>query len=249
MATQNPSFAVVVPMYNEEVGAETCVRVICEALARIPSRTSLIVVEDGSRDATRSLLTELAGAYSLLDLVIHPMNRGYGAALRSGTERASERGFDYVLFMDSDLTNDPEDIPKFYERMREGIDVIKACRFSHGGGMRGVPFRRRLVSHVGNWIARTLFNLPLKDCTNGFRAVRTNLLVRLPLRANDFSIIMEELFYLKGTARTFGGVPVVLTSRTDAQRPTSFQYRPSVFVQYLKYPLKSLVSVPVSRGA
>jgi dolichol-phosphate mannosyltransferase len=236
-----PSFAVIVPMYNERAGAERCVREIAEVLATVPNRTSLIVVDDGSADGTGPVLATLQTRYVPLDVVTHAVNRGYGAALVTGAARAAASGFDYALFMDSDLTNAPQDIPRFAEKMRDGADVIKATRFTAGGGMVGVPWRRALVSRVGNVVARTLFRLPLRDCTNGFRAVRTSLLVRMNLREPGFPVIMEELYWCSFLTRSFAEVPVTLT---NAGRASSFRYRPSVFRSYLRYPWRAFLRRP-----
>src|SRR5262249_52381894 len=103
-----PSFAVVVPAYNEEPGIEACVRAIDARLETLPNQTVLIVVDDGSSDATASRVEALQRDHPRLVLVRHGQNRGYGAALRTGVRAAAERGLDYVLFMDSDLTNDPK---------------------------------------------------------------------------------------------------------------------------------------------
>ena len=149
--------------------------------------------------------------------------------LRSGMEYAISRDFDYALFMDSDLTNDPEDIPRFVEKMRAGYDVIKATRYSDGGTVIGVPAYRVLISRAGNLIARILFRLPISDCTNGFRALRTRLLAQMRLTENKFPIIMEELYYCAFLTDNFTQIPVKLTNRQLKQRPTSFGYRPHVF--------------------
>jgi dolichol-phosphate mannosyltransferase len=236
-------FCVVVPMYNEEPGAENCVRQVCAALAEIPCESKLIAVNDGSRDRTGEILNRLGPAFPNLLIVHHARNSGYGAALRTGVETAARAGFDYTLFMDSDLTNHPADLPKFVERMKEGYDVIKATRYSAGGRVSGVPAYRVIISRVGNWIAGFLYGLPLHDCTNGFRAARTDLLRRMHLTENRFPIIMEELYWSKYLARTFAEVPVTLTNRDAALRPTSFAYRPSIFWQYLKYPLRAFLGV------
>jgi hypothetical protein len=90
-------------------------------------------------------------------------------------------------------------------------------------------------------IARWLYRLPIHDCTNGFRAIRTRLLTSLAMRENSFSVIMEELYHLKHLTDNFTEIPVVLTARTAEQRGTAFQYKPAVFCRYLKYPLKSLL--------
>jgi glycosyltransferase involved in cell wall biosynthesis len=227
-------------MYNEERGAEDCVRRVCDVLAGIPVPSKLLAVNDGSCDATGAILDRLAADLPNLTVVHHQGNTGYGGALRTGGRKAAEGGFDYALFMDSDLTNDPADIPRFVEKMKEGYDVIKATRYSLGGKVLGVPAYRVAISRVGNAIARRLYRLPITDCTNGFRAVRTSILQQMDLKEQKFPIIMEELYYCKRLARTFAQVPVRLTNRGKEQRPTSFAYKPRVFYDYLKYPVLSL---------
>lgn len=231
------SFAVIIPMFNEETGAEPCVRRVCEELSRLPQRNGLIVINDGSKDRTWEVLQRVAPEFDRLILVNHPENRGYGAALKTGIQQAGQGGFDYVLFMDSDLTNDPVDIPKFVDKMKEGFDVIKASRYSHGGGVGGVPAYRYWISRVGNLLAHWLYGIPIWDCTNGFRAIKLKLIRSMNLQANNFSIIMEELYYSKYLAQSFCHVPVILTPRAENLRQTSFNYRPRIFYEYFKYPV------------
>jgi dolichol-phosphate mannosyltransferase len=171
--------------------------------------------------------------------VRHDVNRGYGRALRTGTERASKMDFEYVLFMDSDLTNDPRYLPAFARRMADGYDIIKASRYVAGGAVLGVPRWRCLISIVGNRVASLLYGLGIRDCTNGFRACRTAILLQMHLRENGFAIIMEELYQAKFLARRFCEIPNTLTARTDALRSSSFTYHPLLLLDYLKYPLKA----------
>lgn len=238
-AVPSPSFAVVVPMFNEEAGAAKCVNRICTELARLPERCGLIVVDDGSRDRTGEALANLLPSFPKLKVVTHATNGGYGRALRTGVQEAAREGYDYALFMDSDLTNAPADIPRFVAKMRRNVDVIKASRFTGSGKMHGVPLRRALVSRLGNWVARSLFAVGLRDCTNGFRAVRVPLLMQTTQRENGFPVILEELYQLKFLARTYAEVPVVLTARTEELRKTSFHYKPSTILKYLWYAVKA----------
>jgi dolichol-phosphate mannosyltransferase len=237
-----PSFAVVIPMFNEQEGADRAVRQVVTALERGKTHSALIVVDDGSSDRTAAVLSQLAQELPRLVVAHHDGNRGYGAALQTGTRAAADRGFAYVLFMDSDLTNSPEDIPRFVTHMDEGTDVIKATRYSGGGGTSGVPFVRWIVSAAGNQLARVLLRVPVHDCTNGFRAVRVQLLQCMRLHETRFAVIMEELYWCRYLARTYAEVPVILTNRDD-QRGTSFAYRPRVFWSYLKYPLKAFIGI------
>ena len=235
-----PSFAVIVPMFNERANAERAVHEITRALADLPNRTALIVADDGSKDGTGEILSSLRATHPALDVTTHPVNRGYGAALVSGARRASALGFDYALFMDSDLTNDPRDLPRFAEKMSTGADVIKASRFIAGGRMEGVPWRRAIISRAGNLVARWLYRLPINDCTNGFRAVRTPLLMQMDLREKGFPVIAEELYWCRFLAHSFVEVPVILT---NADRQSSFRYSPSVLRAYLRYPLRAFFGI------
>jgi dolichol-phosphate mannosyltransferase len=236
-------FCVIIPMFNEERGAEICVRRVCPALEAIDYPSKLITVNDGSRDRTGAILDRLAGEFPKLLVVHHQHNSGYGAALRTGVRKAAEQGFDYALFMDSDLTNDPADIPKFVALMEQGIDVIKASRFVAGGRMQGVPWQRSIFSVAGNAVARPLFRIGVRDCTNGFRALKVDILKRMDLHERSFPIIVEELYQAKFLARTYAEVPVVLTSRTADQRATSFAYAPKIMGKYFGYALKAFLGI------
>jgi len=243
MANPSLSFCVIVPMYNERANAERCVRVLTETLDELPYRSTLIVVDDGCTDGTSEILKRLQPDCPRLAVVRHERNLGYGCATQTGIMSAKSDDLGYAIFMDSDLTNDPKYIKEFVEKMGEGVDVIKASRYLPGGGMEGVPFQRVAISVIGNRIAGWLMGLPLTDFTNGFRAVRVDLLSRIPYTENGFPIIMEELFHLKRLASTFGEIPNILVSREQDQGASKFLYRPSVFWRYLKYVLKSAARI------
>jgi dolichol-phosphate mannosyltransferase len=204
----------------------------------------LIAVNDGSIDSTAQILDRLAADPERLLIVHHSANQGYGAALRTGVREATKQDFEYCLFMDSDLTNDPQDIPRFADAMAVRTDVIKASRFMQGGEMRGVPWKRTLISNAGNMVARALFGLEIRDCTNGFRAVKTSILSQMQLKERGFPVIVEELYHCKFLARSFAEVPVVLTNRKDDQRPTSFAYDFKTLRKYFSYAWKAFVGRP-----
>jgi dolichol-phosphate mannosyltransferase len=244
MAEGLPSFAVVIPMFNEEAGARRCILEVFRVLDELPNRATLIAVDDGSTDNTLEILQSFQDEDANLRLVKNEANLGYGAALKAGVAEAALMRLDYVVFMDSDLTNDPADIRRFVEEMGRGTDVIKASRYVEGGSVAGVPLRRRLVSHWGNIIGRALFRVGIRDCTNGFRAVKTNIVASMSLREDRFAIIVEELYLCTFAASTFAEIPVVLGNREQDQRSTAFSYGPSTFFKYLKYGFLSFLRIP-----
>jgi dolichol-phosphate mannosyltransferase len=232
------ALAVVVPMLNERPGAERCIDRITEELMRIEVDGALVVVDDGSTDGTGPLLDRLAEARPGLRVVHHEHNRGYGTALRTGVAEAAHAGTEWVLFMDCDLTNPPEDIARFVAAMNPRVDYVKGSRYTRGGGMRGVPFKRRAISRVGNAFACRLFALPLSDVTNGFRAIRAASFLKMPLREDGFQMIMEETYWVRALGLRCAEIPTILTSRELGR--SSFHYRLGVFYRYARYPVRSL---------
>jgi dolichol-phosphate mannosyltransferase len=234
--TGSRSLAVIVPMFNEERNAERCVSAILPLLSRELPSARLFVVNDGSTDGTDAILRGLLAGGMDFQYVPCERNQGYGAALVAGARAALGAGYEFGLFMDSDLTNDPALIPRFAERLAGGdLDLLKASRYVPGGGMEGVPLRRQLPSRLGNWLAARLFGMGLHDLTNGFRAVRLSMIADVQFRERGFPQILEEMVELKRRGARVAELPYVLTSRTDPEASSKFSYRPAVVLRYLKY--------------
>ncbi|MDO8599650.1 MAG: glycosyltransferase family 2 protein [bacterium] len=227
----------IIPMYNEESVAERCIRTVLSCVDTLPHSTTLCVVNDGSIDGTSHILSRLVDEFrdERLRALHHERNRGYGAALRTGMRCAIDEGFDYALFMDSDLTNHPRYLTLFYEKMTQGWAYIKASRYAPGSTVVGVPWQHRFLSRVGNEVARSLYQLPIRDHTNGFRAVRTDLLRRMDLREHGFAIILEELCEAKRHGATFCEIPYTLTSRGPEDGRSHLSYGWRTWQQYFTH--------------
>jgi dolichol-phosphate mannosyltransferase len=233
-----PGLAVVIPMFNEEAVAAHCVAEVSAVLSALRRRCRLIVVDDGSRDRTVEVLERARGS-SDFTLVRHDGNRGYATALRSGAAEAQRLGYDYVLFMDSDLTNPPTHIARFLPAIDSGADVLKGCRYCSGGRIEGVPRWRYLISRIGNLLVTPLFGIGVRDATNGFRCLRTEVFLSLPYTERGFASIMEELYWAKRRGCTFANVPTTLYNRSQGLRRSSFSYKPATFYKYLRYAVKA----------
>jgi dolichol-phosphate mannosyltransferase len=205
-----------------------------------PSRVALIAVDDGSGDDSATIIAELADEIPSLHLCRHEQNAGYGAALRTGAEHAAEIGLEYLAFIDSDLTNPPEDLLKMGELASHGDRYIKGSRFIEGGGMESVPMSRKVVSRAGNLVASCLFGTGLRDITNGFRAVRTDLFLSWGLQERGFAIIVEEVECALRSGIQPREFATVLSSRQGGQRKSAFGYTPRTIFRYLRYPLRYL---------
>ena len=200
-----------------------------------------IVVDDGSVDESPAVLDRLAEELEGLVVEHHARNAGYGQALVTGARRAKDLGLEYVVFIDSDLTNPPSDVLRMAELAGQGHDYVKASRFVRGGTMSAVPASRRVVSRAGNLVGQALFGTRVRDVTNGFRMVRTDLFLSWPLSERGFAVIAEEFDWALRSGVEPAELPSTLTARTGEQRATAFSYSPRLVLSYLRYPLRALL--------
>jgi len=225
-------------MFNEEQGAGACIDSVITEIEKIPTVKYFIAVNDGSKDNTLNILQDKQKKYrKKLVIVNAKKNGGYGKALQLGIQEAVKFNLEYILFMDSDLTNDPKSIADFVKKIPGGYDCVKATRYSKGGKLQGIPIKRKIFSVAGSFVARNLFRIGIADCTNGFRMVKLSKLKNLHFKENNFSIILEELYYFKKMHATFFEIPATLTTRKEGK--THFVYTPRLLYDYLKYSLKA----------
>jgi len=206
-------------------------------IKQIPDTATLVVVNDGSKDKTEIILQQLLSEYGRdqYRLITYPVNRGYGGALKVGIKFAVDNNYDYVVFMDSDLTNHPKYLKDFYEKMIQGYDYIKASRYMKGGGTKDVPFKRFIISRMGNIFAKCVMRLPLTDFTNGFRAVKVSLLKRIDLKENSYPLMVEELKKASKLTNSFCEIPNILETRSVVAGKSKFKYDVGTFWKYIKY--------------
>ena len=140
--------------------------------------------------------------------------------------------------MDSDLTQSPKYIYDFLYFMDKDIDLIKATRYSPGGGTDGVGLKRKIISLGGNLIAKIFMRLPLTDYTNGFRAIKTKLLEDIIFEENNFAYLIEEIKKVSKYAKTYAEVPYILSVRKDNESKSKFIYSTKVYFSYLKWLFK-----------
>lgn len=229
-------------MYNEDSYVENCIQAIDAVLEKIDLWNGIVAINDGSEDETLEILRSLALRFPRLNIVDHGINQGYGASIKSAYQFGLQYGFDYVLFIDADLTQDPSYIHSFIEYMERDIEYIKASRYIDGSDVIGVPRFRKIISVVGNKIAQIAFRLPISDYTNGFRAVKTSLSKQFNLESNHFEILVEEMWQALYLTNSFAQINYTLTSRAVAG-DSKFTYSLKVYWKYLKYCLKAILRI------
>jgi glycosyltransferase involved in cell wall biosynthesis len=170
-----PPFSVVIPCFNEEARIGKTLRTTLDYLATNASESELIVVNDGSTDATgeiaRKILAETKIATRLLE---NFPNRGKGAAVRSGLLVAREP---FGLFSDADLSTPLLETPKLIEPIAHGeIDIAFGSR-ALDRSLIGIhqPWRREQAGRIFNLLVRVATGLPFWDTQCGFKAFRLNV--------------------------------------------------------------------------
>jgi dolichol-phosphate mannosyltransferase len=160
--------AVVVPAFDESGKIGDVVRKVPRRLA-----AAVIVVDDASRDQT-SEEARAAGA----ELVIrHPVNRGVGAAIRTGLQAARDQGFEFAAVLSGDDQHEPVELERALPALFEGrADLVQGSRWLPGGATPGIPPDRRWLTQLYAQLFRLASGYPSTDGTNGFRAFRLVLL-------------------------------------------------------------------------
>ena len=167
----------VIPAYNEENNITKIVKKTKKYVDEV------IVVDDGSKDKTKDL-GEKTGAIVLS----HVINLGKGAALKTGCDFAVKKGAKFIIALDADAQHNPDDIPRFIEKLRK-YDMVFSYRKASG--------KMPLVLRFGNWfisnVASFLYRVRLNDTQCGFRAFSKEAYGKIRWSAADYSMESEMI--------------------------------------------------------
>jgi glycosyltransferase involved in cell wall biosynthesis len=167
MATGNPSISVVIPVFNSQETLMTLVRRLEAVLASLTSRWELILVNDGSRDASWEVICQLAQEYHWVRGINLRRNYGQHNALLCGIRSA---GCDIIVTMDDDLQHPPEEVPKLVAKLAEGYDVVYGTPDHEQHGLW-----RNLASRVTKMALQSAMGAETARYVSAFRAFRTEL--------------------------------------------------------------------------
>jgi glycosyltransferase involved in cell wall biosynthesis len=173
----------------------------------------IVVVDDGSTDGTRQVLSELGAGLSprsLLRVILHDKNQGKGAAVYTGIQNASG---DVILVQDADLEYDPRDIPAMLKPLQEGMaDVVYGSRFL-GGPRRPTMFWHMVANKVLTLMTNILYDTILTDMETGYKLFRRQVVSNMKIRSRRFDFEPEfTAKVLKMKVRIFE-VPITFNPR------------------------------------
>lgn len=210
---------VVMPTYNEAQNITRVLDLIYEQAAVRTHRISVLIVDDNSPDGTADIVREYRLRNPNVHLLLRTQKEGLGKAYIAGMQYAmATLGPDVIFEMDADLSHNPADIFRMLEEVGKGADCVIGSRYVDGGS---IPddwgIHRKITSSCANLATRMLLGIDgIRDCSGGFRAIRTSVLSRIDLenlhvRGYAFqAVLLEEIVHHGGKVRE---IPIAFADR------------------------------------
>jgi hypothetical protein len=209
--------SVVIPCLGHAASIGNCVLKAVYAIEKLGVSGEVIVADAGSRDDSVDIAAALGAR------IVHSSGSGYGAALMAGL--AAARG-KYILTADGDDSYDLTLLPKFYDRLCDGADLVQGCRMAEGGGRimpgalgRGEQFSNGILTHL----ARRLYRAPIHDVNCAMRAFRRELVNQLDLRCTGSEFTAEMLVKSAACGARISELPITYYQREAVLDPVGFQ--------------------------
>jgi dolichol-phosphate mannosyltransferase len=167
---------IIIPTYNE---AENLPLLLEKTFSYAP-QVDVLIIDDNSPDGTGELAEEIRRQDVRIHVLHRPGKLGLGTAYIAGFQYTIEQGYDVAFEMDADFSHDPRYLPDFLQAI-ERADVVIGSRYIPGGSTPNWSLIRRVISGSGNVFARFVLNIPVRDCTSGYRCYRRSVLQSLNL--------------------------------------------------------------------
>lgn len=205
----------VLPTYNEAQN----IKILMPKLLNF-TFLDILVVDDNSQDGTSDIVKAYSEKIPKVNLIQRPHKLGLGSAYVEGFMWGLERNYELFFEMDADLSHNPEDIPKFIEKVKEGYDVVIGSRYMNNTiSVVGWDFKRLILSKFANLYAIGILGLRgLSDVTSGFRCYVRSVLESVDLnkiKSNGYAFQIEMVYkaYKKGFKIT--EIPIIFYERNS----------------------------------
>jgi glycosyltransferase involved in cell wall biosynthesis len=200
VATPGPGLSVFFPAYNDSGTIASLVITALHAARELTPDFEIIIVNDGSADATAQIADELARTYPEVRVVHHQRNRGYGGALRSGFAAATR---ELVFYTDGDAQYDPREMAVLWAAFRDGVDLVNGYKIS-----RSDPLHRIVIGRIYHHTVKILFGLKVRDVDCDFRLLRRSIFDRVHLEKSSGVICLEMMKKIQDAGFAISEVPV-----------------------------------------
>ena len=244
MQSRKPFLSLVIPAHNEEGSiAGTIEAITARFAAEAFDDYEILVVDDGSTDGTARSLEELEARLPRLRHVYNPPPNGFGLAVRCGL--ANYRGAAVCIVM-ADLSDSPDDIWRYCERLRAGAECVFGSRFMRGSRVIDYPVHKLVLNRLANAFIRILFGLRFNDITNAFKGYRREVIDGLhPLLSRHFNLTVE--LPLKAIVRGYRFEELPISWRNRKSGTSKLRIR-EMGSRYLFIVLYVLIEKWLSRG-
>jgi dolichol-phosphate mannosyltransferase len=217
-------FTLVIPTYNE---AENLPRLFSVLFDLDIPDMEVLVVDDNSPDGTGAKAETLSREYDCRISVLHrPGKLGLGTAYIQGFKKALDMGAEAVGQMDADFSHPPEKLVNLLAAL-ETSDIALGSRYVLGGSVdKQWPLWRKGLSAFGNYYARAILRVPVKDVTGGFKIWRGEVISALPLdrvRSNGYAFQVEMAYLAHLHGYRFTEIPIYFADRRWGQSKMSFR--------------------------
>jgi glycosyltransferase involved in cell wall biosynthesis len=199
-ASQSAGLTVFFPAYNDSGTIASMVIRAVQAASKLTDDYEVIVVNDGSADATAQIADELAEKYSHVRVVHHPVNRGYGGALQTGFRSATK---ELIFYTDGDAQYDPAELADLWKSMSPDADLVNGYKIS-----RSDPLHRIIIGRLYHHIVSTMFGLSVRDVDCDFRLMRRTIFDRIELHKTSGVICLEVMKKIEDAGFRIREVPV-----------------------------------------
>ena len=235
--------AVIIPIFNEEPQIHRLVKEIKKFAQNDKAKNmTFILTDDRSNDGSFEILTIQTKNEKMFRIIKNNLNRGYGANARNGINFALENGYQWVIVMDSDLSNPLSDLHVVNEIIsyNSTTEYIKGNRFRKNlSGFIKVPLTRKILSITGNRVARLIIRDLILDPTNGFRAFKLTRWIEIQTCENGFPVIVEELQLAIKNELNISEFDTKLRYDQILRLKSSFNFDVKTLALYLKYLIKA----------
>jgi glycosyltransferase involved in cell wall biosynthesis len=188
------------PAYNDSGTIASMVVAAVKTAGRLAPDFEVLVIDDGSTDATAEVADEMARLYPQVRVIHHARNRGYGGALTTGFSAATK---EIIFYTDGDAQYDAREMARLWEKMTDEVDMVNGYKIS-----RSDPLHRRVIGRIYHHLVRLLFGLKVRDVDCDFRMMRRSIFDLIRLEKASGVICLEMMKKIQDAGFRIAEVPV-----------------------------------------